>query len=232
MIDGAVGHLDGEKPRMVRTPWSDEEIPFTQAAEIGTRKVIADHSTVGVVMTSDGSIATELPRSAYVAAEERAVGELKGLGKPFVVVLNSTVPGSNETMKLAESLSEKYGACVVPMDVLNLSEEDIRKLFENLLMEFPLRMIDVRLTKWLRALPADNKIIASLNDKLAEVSAKMSKMSDYAMALRTASFSKRRSLKKSSWGRAKSFARCGRKKAYSMRRSVKSAVWKSMTSSL
>ena len=183
MIDGAVGHLDGEKPRMVRTPWSDEEIPFTQAAEIGTRKVIADHSTVGVVMTSDGSIATELPRSAYVAAEERAVGELKGLGKPFVVVLNSTVPGSNETMKLAESLSEKYGACVVPMDVLNLSEEDIRKLFENLLMEFPLRMIDVRLTKWLRALPADNKIIASLNDKLAEVSAKMSKMSDYAMAL-------------------------------------------------
>lgn len=183
MIDGAVGHLDGEKPRMVKTPWSEEEIPFTAAAEIGTKKVIADHSTVGVVMTSDGSIATELPRSAYVTAEERAVNELKSLGKPFVVVVNSTVPASAETMKLSEALAEKYGASVMPMDVLNLSEEDILRLFEKLLMEFPLRMIDVKLTKWMRALPSDNKIISSLQTSLGEVSARMCKMCDYPAAL-------------------------------------------------
>lgn len=166
MVDGAAGHLDGEKPRMVRTPWSEEEIPFTEAAEIGTKKVITEHATVGVVMTSDGSIATELPRSAYVPAEERAVNELKSLGKPFVIVVNSTMPASAETVKLAESLTEKYGATAVPMDVLHLSEQDIVNLFEKLLMEFPLRRIDFKITKWLQALPADNAIIADLKDKI------------------------------------------------------------------
>lgn len=183
MIDGAVGHLDGEKPRMVRTPWNDGEIPFVEAAEIGTRKVITDHSTVGIVMTSDGSIATELPRSAYVAAEERAVNELKNLGKPFVVILNSTVPESAETVKLAESLSDKYGAAVIALDVLNLTEGDIVKVFESLLMEFPLRLIDIRLNKWLRALPADNEIIVSLSSRLADLSKSIAKMSDYKLAV-------------------------------------------------
>lgn len=183
MVDGAAGHLDGEKPRMVRTPWSEEEIPFTEAAEIGTKKVITEHSTVGVVMTSDGSIATELPRSAYVPAEERAVNELKSLGKPFVIVVNSTMPASAETVKLAESLTEKYGATAVPMDVLHLSEQDIVNLFEKLLMEFPLRRIDFRITKWLQALPADNAIIADLKDKICAKAAGMSRMRDYVSAL-------------------------------------------------
>lgn len=183
MVEGATGHMDGEKPRMVRTPWNDKEIPFTEAAEIGTQKVITDHSTVGVVMTSDGSISTELPRSAYVPAEERAVSELKGLGKPFVIVVNSTVPTSPETVKLAESLTEKYGATAVAMDVLHLSEEDVVGLFRELLMEFPLRRIDFKLTKWLQALPADNAIIADLNARIRENTVGMKRMRDYTAAL-------------------------------------------------
>lgn len=183
MVDGATGHLDGEKPRMVKTPWSDEEIPFTEAAEIGTKKVIAEHSTVGVVMTSDGSISTELPRSAYVPAEERAVRELQALGKPFVIVVNSTMPESAETVRLAESLTEKYGATAVAVDVLHLSEEDIVRLFEQLLMEFPLRRIDFKMTKWLQALPPENAIIADLQARICAKTAKMERMRDFTAAL-------------------------------------------------
>ncbi len=183
MVDGATGHLEDDKPRMVKTPWSDEEIPFTEAAEIGTKKVISEHSTVGVVMTSDGSISTELPRSAYVPAEERAVSELKALGKPFVIVLNSTMPESAETSKLAASLTEKYGAATVAMDVLHLSEQDITRLFEQLLMEFPIRRIDFGMTKWLQALPAENAIIADLSAKIREKTAHMERMRDFSSAL-------------------------------------------------
>ena len=99
MVDGAEGSTDGDKPRMVRTPWNDGEIPFSEAADIGTRKVISEHATIGIVVTTDGSISTELPRAAYVPAEERVVGELKELGKPFVIVLNSSVPDDPETKK-------------------------------------------------------------------------------------------------------------------------------------
>lgn len=181
MVDGAVGHLDGEKPRMVKTPWSDEEISFLDAAEIGTKKVISEHSTIGVVMTTDGSIATELPRSAYVAAEERVVRELKEVGKPFIVVLNSTVPGSSETIKLAQSLSEKYTTPVMPMDVLNLTEGNIVQIFEKLLYEFPLKDVEIKINKWLQALPLEDSIISSLASSLMSVTGKMNKMSDYKM---------------------------------------------------
>ena len=179
LIDGAVGHMDGEKPRMVRTPWSDEEIPFHDAAEIGTKKVITEHSTVGIVMTSDGSIATELPRSAYAQAEERAVGELKALGKPFIVIVNSTVPTSQETVKLAQALSEKYDNAVMPLNVAAMSESDILAIFEKLLMEFPLMDVDIKCAKWMRALPYENKIITSLCDIVAQKTAEMHKMRDY-----------------------------------------------------
>lgn len=181
MVDGATGHLDGDKPRMVKTPWSDEEISFTDAADIGTRKVICDHSTIGVVMTTDGSISTELPRSAYVAAEERAIAELKALNKPFVIVLNSTVPESAETQKLAASLEEKYGTSVMSLDVLNLTENDVTKLFEKVLMEFPLSDIEIKINKWLQALPYDDEIINTLVDGITSVSANMTKMSDYKL---------------------------------------------------
>ena len=162
LIDGAAGHMDGENMRMVKTPWDEKEIPFEQAADIGTKKVITDHSTIGIVMTSDGSIATELPRKSYEKAEERAVNELIGLKKPFVVVLNSTVPGSEETVKLARALSEKYGASVIPMDVLHLSEEDILGLFRTILFEFPLRDVELNVSRWMQALPSDDPLIGEL----------------------------------------------------------------------
>ena len=179
IIDGATGHLENDKPRMVKTPWSDEAIPFEQAAEIGTQKVITEHSTIGVVMTSDGSIDTELARAAYVSAEERVVNELKSLGKPFIVVLNSKVPQSTETVKLAASLSDKYETAVIPLDVLNMTENDIKDLFAKVLMEFPLRDVEFKIDKWLQALPMDNEIISSLLAKIADKTAAMKKMSDY-----------------------------------------------------
>ncbi len=179
LIDGATGHLENDKPRMVKTPWSDEAIPFEQAAEIGTQKVITEHSTIGVVMTSDGSIDTELARAAYVSAEERVVNELKSLGKPFIVVLNSKVPQSTETVKLAASLSDKYETAVIPLDVINMTENDIKDLFAKVLMEFPLRDVEFKIDKWLQALPMDNEIISSLLAKIADKTAAMKKMSDY-----------------------------------------------------
>lgn len=179
LIDGATGHLENDKSRMVKTPWSDEAIPFEQAAEIGTQKVITEHSTIGVVMTSDGSIDTELARAAYVSAEERVVNELKSLGKPFIVVLNSKVPQSTETVKLAASLSDKYETAVIPLDVLNMTENDIKDLFAKVLMEFPLRDVEFKIDKWLQALPMDNEIISSLLAKIADKTAAMKKMSDY-----------------------------------------------------
>lgn len=179
LIEGATGHLENDKPRMVKTPWSDEAIPFEQAAEIGTQKVITEHSTIGVVMTSDGSIDTELARAAYVSAEERVVNELKSLGKPFIVVLNSKVPQSTETVKLAASLSDKYETAVIPLDVLNMTENDIKDLFAKVLMEFPLRDVEFKIDKWLQALPMDNEIISSLLAKIADKTAAMKKMSDY-----------------------------------------------------
>jgi len=178
LVDGATGHMDGENQRMVRTPWLDEEVPFGVAAEIGTKKVIQEHSTIGIVMTSDGSITTDLPRSAYVESEERTVNELKELGKPFVVVLNSMYPASQETQKLAATLSEKYSTVVLPMDVLNLKEEDINELFGKILYEFPLRDIEIEIDKWIQALPMENAIVSQIIAALVEKSDGLRKMAD------------------------------------------------------
>ena len=180
LIEGATGNVDEDNnPRMVKTPWSDEAMPFEKAAETGTQKVIRQHSTVGIVVTTDGSIDTEIPRVNYVAAEERVVNELTALGKPFIVILNSSVPGSSETQKLAANLSEKYSAKVMPIDVLNMGEEDVLHILENLLMEFPLSDVNVNVNKWVRALPRDNEIIASLCSGVLSCCENMTKMSDW-----------------------------------------------------
>ena len=135
--------LDEEgQTRMVRTPWFDHDIPFEQAAEIGTRKVIREHSTIGVVVLTDGSI-TDIPRSAYLDAEERVIGELKALEKPFVVLLNSTHPQDAETRRLRESLEKQYAVPVMALDVMNMREEDINALLESVLFEFPLSLIHI-----------------------------------------------------------------------------------------
>lgn len=180
MVDGANGHEENGSARMVKTPWCDDAIPFERAAEIGTRKVIEEHSTIGVVMTSDGSIKTELPREAYVAAEERTVSELKELGKPFVIVLNSSVPESKETKKLAQSLADKYQNAVVAMNVAAFGKNDVLRLFETVLYEFPLRDVYIETANWVRALDRSNPIVADLVDKTFAIATSMNKMRDCA----------------------------------------------------
>jgi stage IV sporulation protein A len=179
MVEGATGLMDGDKRRLVRTPWNDTEIPFEKAAEIGTKRVINDHSTIGIVMTTDGSINTELPRKSYIEAEERAISELNALGKPFVVVLNSTLPESAETQKLADSMCKKYNTKVLPVNVLGMTENDISNIFKSMLYEFPLKTIDFNIGKWLRALPYENPIIKEMRDTLLNYGGDMQKMGDY-----------------------------------------------------
>jgi len=150
-VEGALGYEEDDGARMVRTPWFDEEIPFQEAAEIGTRKVIADHSTIGLVVTTDGTI-TEIPRASYIPAEERVVEELKELDKPFVVVLNSIKPKSPETQDLAQDIQEKYNVPVLPMDVAEMGQEDILDILEEILYEFPVNEVNITLPKWIEEL--------------------------------------------------------------------------------
>jgi len=156
-VEGATGYLLDDGPRMVVTPWFDEPIPFQRAAEIGTQKVIQDHSTIGIVVATDGSI-TEIPRRAYVEAEKRVVAELKAIGKPFVIVLNSTRPQSSVCRELAEQLSETYGKPVVPLDCMNMTADEAIGLLQSVLYEFPVREINVRIPRWVAALNADHQL--------------------------------------------------------------------------
>lgn len=165
LVDGALGHIEDEMPRMVTTPWSDEEMPFEKAAEIGTRKVIEDHSTIGFVVTTDGSI-TDIDRSNYIKAEERVVKELKELGKPFIIILNSRHPELDSTIALKESLEEKYKVSVVSMDCLNMSVSDVEKIFEKLLFEFPVKEITIQLPQWVEGLPKNHWIRAQIMESL------------------------------------------------------------------
>ena len=151
LVNNAIGYLEDDVPRMVKTPWSDEEIPFETAAEVGTKKVISEHSTVGVLVTTDGSI-TDIPREDYISAEERVVSELKELNKPFVIVLNSEDPYSEYTRKLAEKLEEKYQVAVLPTDCSNLSIDDVNNMFSKLLYEFPIEQMNINLPKWVDSL--------------------------------------------------------------------------------
>lgn len=161
LVDGAIGHIENEKPRLVKTPWSTDEMSFEEAAELGTNKVITNHSTLGVLVTTDGSI-TDIPRENYVRSEERVVNELKGCNKPFVVLLNSTHPDSPETINLAKSLSDKYSVGVVPLNVDKMSEDDINKVFSTLLDEFPLTSVCVKLPNWMRVLPFTHPLIQTI----------------------------------------------------------------------
>lgn len=147
LVDDAIGHMEDDMPRMVKTPWHDEEIPFIEAAETGTRKVITDHSTIGLVITTDGSI-TDIDRESYIPAEERVIKELKSINKPFAILLNSKTPNSQETIALRHSLEEKYNAPVICSDILNLKENDITNIFSRVLEEFPVSELGFRLPSW------------------------------------------------------------------------------------
>lgn len=151
LVNNAIGYLEDDVPRMVKTPWSEEEIPFEQAAEIGTRKVIQEHSTIGILVTTDGSI-TDIPREDYISSEERVVKELKELNKPFIIVLNSNEPYSEYTKELAKKLEDKYQTAVIPTDCANLNSEDLNDIFARILYEFPIEQININFPRWVDGL--------------------------------------------------------------------------------
>ena len=151
LVNNAIGYLEDDVPRMVKTPWSDEEIPFEKAAEIGTKKVIDEHSTIGILITTDGSF-TDIPREDYINAEERVVKELKALNKPFVIVLNSSEPKSEYATQLSQKLEEKYGVSVMPLNCAELDIEDINTMFSKILYEFPIEQMNIKLPKWVDSL--------------------------------------------------------------------------------
>lgn len=176
-VEGALGYEGAEGPRMVRTPWFDHEIPFQQAAEIGTRKVITDHATMGIVVTTDGSI-TEIPRENYIDAEERVVWELKELGKPFVVLLNSTHPLDEETVRLANHLEAEYNVPVLPVDCLHLEEEDFLNILEEALYEFPVIEVNVNLPPWVEELETTHWLRQQLEEAVREAIGKVKRLRD------------------------------------------------------
>ena len=161
VVKDAEGQFEDGKERMVRTPWYEYDIPFSKAAEIGTNKVITNHSTVGIVVTTDGSFG-ELPRESYIDAEKKTIEELKSLGKPFVVVLNTDKPSGNQARALAEEMSDTYGASVVPVNVEQLRDSDITYIFRELLMSFPVTAIYFDIPKWLEVVDDDNEVKNSI----------------------------------------------------------------------
>lgn len=151
IVPSAIGYIENEAPRMVITPWFDEEVPFAMAAEVGTRKVIQDHSTIGLVITTDGSI-SDIPREEYEEAEQRVINELNFINKPFVVLLNCVYPQSKEAAQLAEELSQKYETPVIPVNCVDLEEEDIHNILKQVLYAFPIKEINICMPKWITGL--------------------------------------------------------------------------------
>ncbi len=182
-VPGALGYEEDGRPRMVRTPWSDEEMPFEQAAEVGTRKVIAEHSTIGLVVTTDGSI-TEIPREAYVPAEERVVRELLELGKPFLVVVNSVHPQEPSTRRLAEQLASRYSVPAIPMDVLHMQHDELRSLLHELLWEFPVREVAVYQPRWIEELEAEHWLRHQVSEAVRSALADVRRVRDLERAAR------------------------------------------------
>ena len=181
MTDGALGHMEDNVQRMVKTPWSATEIPFSEAASIGTKKVIEDHSTIGIVVTTDGTIG-DIPRENYIAPEEQTVKELQAIGKPFVVLLNSRYPGTVETKELAKTLEEQYHTTVIPVNCLALTAEDITGIMERIVASFPANIIYFKLPKWVELLAADNEIKQGVIHSVQEYLALISSMRDVTSA--------------------------------------------------
>ena len=187
IVPSAIGYIENQQPRMVMTPWFDTEIPFNMAAEVGTQKVINEHSTIGLVITTDGSI-TDIPREEYEEAEERVINELSGINKPFAVILNCKNPESEESRKLADSMSEKYGKPVIAINCLETGEDDIKKILSEILQQFPVKEINVKIPKWLTVLDKEHwlkkEVFSALKNAasdikvMGEVKSAMEKLSD------------------------------------------------------
>ena len=180
MVDGALGGEEGGKERMVRTPWSEEEMPFSRAAALGTDKVIREHSTLALVVTTDGSF-TDIPREDYEPAEEKVVQELKDTGKPFAIVLNTVDPAAEQAQELAAALAEKYGVSVSTVNALNMTDGDITRIMQSILLEFGVRIIDFDLPRWVQALSPDDEVVKEIVNAVRELGDNVTKMKDYTL---------------------------------------------------
>ncbi|MDI3317385.1 MAG: stage IV sporulation protein A [Bacillota bacterium] len=181
-VEGAIGYEEEDGPRLVSTPWFGEPIPFEQAAEEGTRRVIAEHSTIGLVVTTDGSI-TDIPRSGYEEAERRTIGELKDLGKPFLVILNSAHPDDPDTEELANRMEQEYGATVLPVDALHLDREALDWILEELLYEFPVHDLEIQLPAWVQELEGSHWLRLRFDQAVQEARSKVLRLRDVDQAV-------------------------------------------------
>ncbi len=167
VVDGALGHIENDEPRMVNTPWYPEPIPFIKAAEMGTHKVICDHSTIGLVITTDGTV-SDIPREDYIDAERRVISELKGIGKPFIVLLNCQDPLSDEAEMLRQSLYEEYDVPVIAVNCLEITKNELLSIIETVLFEFPVKELKINMPGWVTALPQSNWVKESIYDTVRE----------------------------------------------------------------
>lgn len=181
MVDGAMGHEEDEKPRMVKSPWYDEEVPFDLAAETGTCRVIREHSTIGLVITTDGSI-SDIPREKYREAEARVIGELKQLNKPFVVLLNCVDPASKESRELAEQMANEYGHTVLPVSCLDLDAAAIDRILQSVLYEFDVKEIAFAMPRWITMLEPGHWLQSAVYGAAQEFAAKITQMKDLTQA--------------------------------------------------
>ena len=177
IVPSALGYIEGEAPRMVKTPWFEDEIPFNMAAEIGTQKVITEHSTIGLVVTTDGSI-SEIPRDEYAEAEKRVIRELRDLKKPFAVILNCKEPSSSTALSLATKMSEDYKVPVIPVNCLELTQNNITDILSKILAEFPIKEIKVDLPGWITMLDKNHWLRSSVFGKISELANEMKKIND------------------------------------------------------
>lgn len=177
IVPGSLGYIENDKPRMVKTPWFDKEIPFNMAAEIGTKKVIDEHSTIGLVISTDGTIG-DIPREDYEQAEQRVITELRTIDKPFIVLLNCKEPASPKSRELAKVLSEKYAVSVLPVNCMEITQQEIRDILNLLLYEFPIKELKLNFPKWINKLEKEHPLRSELYAKIASAAAKLKKVKD------------------------------------------------------
>ena len=177
LVPDSIGYLEDDKPRMVKTPWQEEEMPFEKAAEIGTKKVIQEHSTIGILITTDGSF-SEISREDYVGAEERVVSELKAINKPFIVLLNSEHPENSDTINLSSTLAEKYDSTVLPINCAELDISDINNIFSKILYEFPVSQVNFSLPKWINGLDFNHPLKQELFTQIEEAFSNINLLKD------------------------------------------------------
>lgn len=183
-VEGAFGFEENGAARLINTPWSDAPVPFEKAAETGTERVITEHSTIGVMVTTDGSF-TDIPRESYIPAEERAVNELKAIGKPFIILLNVQTPSSEAATALKANLEEKYGVSVIAVNCKELSAADVNYVLRSVLLEFPVKCVDFDIPDWMQVLEKDSPLISDIFSRIAKTADKVSKMRDCSLFERT-----------------------------------------------